>query len=453
MCFCCCTTRKSILIYAIVISSFAFIYGIVAISKFGSNTEIYKVLISTLKALETQKDSYSDYKSSNSDYNSGYNSYYNSYSNNYKIRTKKNRRIAYDDDYYYYNIYGNSKYTEAILNSASYSIIKSLTPSDIKTKKYGLIKSLKGIENGLGVVLFIFPIIFLGIEILFLIFIWGIKEYKVLPLNIFNVFNIIKIICIILSTLFIVLSALYSLLLIIALIQYIKLLTIIDSCSIGIIVGMIFGYYGIWYYIVLSCAFCHERTKFINVGNEQNIGPEAQYDINGNKISKIAIINQPIVIAPSSIQPQNPHVIEVKQNQLSNKIQQNSNSNGIGNEYIVLNGIVYRRDDNANINNININNKSNDNNNNQTNNIRRNSVKRNSIRRNSIKKKSIKSNKSIKDEENDKDKESVRSSTEFNKKKNLNIKRNSIKRNSKKKKSIKSNNKINIQEINQKSSD
>lgn len=178
MCFCCCTTRKSILIYSIVISSFAFIYGIVAISKFGSNTEIYKVLITKLKELES--NTYSDSKSSNSNNNFEY----NSYSNYYKTKSKKNRRIAYDnDDYYYPNLYGNSKYAEAILNSASYIVISNLRTDDLKIKKYNLIKSLKGIENGLGVILFIFPILFLGIEILFLIFTCGIKEYKVLPLK------------------------------------------------------------------------------------------------------------------------------------------------------------------------------------------------------------------------------------------------------------------------------
>ena len=60
MCFCCCVTRKSILIYTVVISSFAFIYGIVAISRFGSSTEIYKALIDKLKELEDQR-----YSSSN----------------------------------------------------------------------------------------------------------------------------------------------------------------------------------------------------------------------------------------------------------------------------------------------------------------------------------------------------------------------------------------------------
>ena len=57
MCLCCCTTRKSILIYAVVISSFAFIYGIIAIANFGSSTDIYKALIEKLDYLDKQPSS------------------------------------------------------------------------------------------------------------------------------------------------------------------------------------------------------------------------------------------------------------------------------------------------------------------------------------------------------------------------------------------------------------
>ena len=404
MCFCCCTTRKSILIYAIVISSFAFIYGIVAISKFGSKTEIYKVLIDKLKELESKKDS------STSDYNSRYNGY----------KTKNNRRIDNYDDYNYNsNYYYNQKVAKAILDTASYSIIQGLTPNDIKQRDYSFIKSLKGIENGLGVILFIFPTIFLVIEIIFLIFTCGIKEYKVLPNNTFIIFNILKIVCITLSTLFIFLSLLYAILLIVVLAQYINLLSIIDSCSIGIIVGMVYGYYGIWYYIILSCAFCHERTKFLNVGSEGKPGPEAMYDINGNPILKPS---QPIIIA-QAIQPQIPQVVEVKPNPI-NYNQNYSNSNGIGDEYIVVNGITYKRVDNVNANinnnnininnkidnNINDNNKNNNNDNNSNNNYQRNNARRNSKKKNSNKRRNSKSNKINVEQIN----ESVHSKTEMN---------------------------------------
>ena len=78
MCFCCCVTRKSILIYAIVISSFAFIYGIVAISKFGSSTEIYKALINKLKELE-KKNQYTSYSTSSTTSTTKFNYDYDDY--------------------------------------------------------------------------------------------------------------------------------------------------------------------------------------------------------------------------------------------------------------------------------------------------------------------------------------------------------------------------------------
>ena len=391
MCFCCCTTRKSILIYAIVISSFAFIYGIVAISKFGSNTEIYQKLIDKLNELESNSSTTSDFPS--------YDDFY---------KTKNNRRTTQYDDYNNLNHYYNQKVAKAILDSASYSRIQSLTQENIKNGDYSLIKSLKGIENGLGVILFIFPLIFLILEIIFLIFACGIKEYKVLPNNTFNILNTLKIICITLSTIFIFLSILYGILLVVIFVQYLNLIGILDSCLIGIIVGMVYGYYGLWYYIILSCAFCNERTKFLNVGSEGKPGPEAMYDINGNPIIKSS---QPIIIA-QPIQPQNPQVVEVKQNPI-NYNQNYSNSNGIGGEYIVVNGITYKRVDNVNVN-ININNNRMDNNNydniacnnnydNSKININ-NNCQRNNVRRNS------KSNKIIVNEIN----ESVHSKTEMN---------------------------------------
>lgn len=44
----------------------------------------------------------------------------------------------------------------------------------------GVIKHLKGIENGIGGLLFLFELIFLGCEIFFLIFVCGQQEYTVL---------------------------------------------------------------------------------------------------------------------------------------------------------------------------------------------------------------------------------------------------------------------------------
>ena len=289
MCICCCTTRKSILIYTIVISSFAIIYGIIAMANFASSTQIYKVLIDRLDSLENQND-YNDYL---------------------------NRRLAGGSStnnprYYYGSTYYNNELTEDLLNSLSFQYIQNLEKGDTKNKTYGLVKSLKGIENGIGVILFIFPIIFLAAEIVFLIFIRGIKEYQVLPNNTFNALNIIKILCITISTVFIFLSIFYGAILVLTFVQYINLVPVMDSCATGIIVGMVFGYYGFWYYIILACAFCSERNKFINVGCEEKPGPEAQYDINGNVIIRSLPVVQQIII-PGQIPIMNPTMVPFQQ--------------------------------------------------------------------------------------------------------------------------------------------
>ena len=98
MCFCCCITRKSILIYAIAICSIAFIYGIIAISKFGSSTDIYKTLINKIKYLESHPESSSTKSKGN------YNNYYNN---------------DYDDDY---NDYYNSNYKKKIIKLGKFKV-------------------------------------------------------------------------------------------------------------------------------------------------------------------------------------------------------------------------------------------------------------------------------------------------------------------------------------------
>ncbi len=335
MCFCCCATRKPILIYAIVISSFAFIYGIITISKFGSKTDIYTFLIARIKELENEPDTPSTIYNNVYSNGNSYNDYY------YKIKNNNTRRINNDDDYY------DDYYADYYIDS--YSKIMSLTKYVIDNSAYDFIIRLKGIENGLGTILFIFPLLFLIIEIVFLIFSWGIKEFKILPDKTFNIFNIIKIMCITFSTIFIFLSALYGVLLVWVFCEYICLIEILDSCATGIILGMIYGYYGLWYYIILSCAFCKERTHFLNVGCESKPGPEAKYDINGNPIVYSQQTNLPpqphISIASQPVFPQNP-VIFAKQNKIDD-------------DYITVNGILYKKVDNAYSTNILANGKNN----------------------------------------------------------------------------------------------
>lgn len=267
MCFCCCLTRKSIIIYLIVITVIAFIYGIIAISEFGSRTEIYKYLVDRIEYLEEHKTS---------------------------------RRLQYP---YYYNNY-DYDYAKLILDSASKNQIDSLTMDTLEEKGYGLIKSLKGIESGLGVLLFVFTIIFLAAEIVYLIFAWGTKEFQIMKTTLFNVLNGIKIGVLTFSIIFIFLSILYGILLIAVFVQYINLIEFFDSCGIGMIVGMVYGYYCFWIFITLSCGFAKERSLFVEVGSEAKPGPKAEYDVNGTPIIKAVIpaqaviVNQPIMAQP-----------------------------------------------------------------------------------------------------------------------------------------------------------
>ena len=266
MCFCCCTTRKSILIYLIVVTSFAFIYGIIAISQFGSSTDIYDYLIDRLDQLESS--------GSPSSSSGGWNG---------------NRRLQ---SYNYPNTYQAAK---VILDTASVSKIDSLTYEDINGKSYGMVKSLKGLENGLGVVLFIFPILFLVAEIVFLVFSWGNKEFQIMKTSTYNILYVLKIIAYALAIIFIFLAVLYGCLLIVALAQYISLVTFLDSCARGIIIGIVFGYYCFWYYIILSCGFASERNLFISIGSEEKPGANAQYDVNGNPIVRAILSAQPVI--------------------------------------------------------------------------------------------------------------------------------------------------------------
>ena len=281
MCFCCCESRKAILIYLIVITCLAFIYGIISISKFGSNTDIYKMLNARIKELEKQ---------STSSNNNNYNYNYNNYNSNY-------RRIDYNP---YTNSYSNNyNYAKAVLDAESAAKIASLTSADINNNSHGMIKNLKGIEKGLGVVLFVFIIIFLVIEIFYMIFASGNKESQIMKNNIYNILNISKIISLTLSIIFIFLSILYGILLIVALAEYINLVGNMDSCTTGIIINIIFAYYCFWFFITLSCGFSKERTLFVDVGCEEKPGPKALYDVNGNPLPRqimvvsAASLNQP----------------------------------------------------------------------------------------------------------------------------------------------------------------
>lgn len=374
MCFCCCTTRFAILIYMIVISALAFIYGIVAISNFGSSTKIYEYLINRIDELEEQKSnsSYYDDDEYNYGYSNGYRWNYLSKNNVNQTRSEKNkRRINYYDSYYDDYVYTgyskkNVELAKAILDTASVSKIDSLTPSHLNSHGYGLIKSLKGIENGLGVVLFIFPIIFLVIEVVLTIFSCGNKEFTVLSPVVFKSVNVILILCITLSTIFIFLAILYGILLIVCLVQYLALVVYTDSCALGIIYGIVYGYYGFYYYIVLSCAFCAVRQKFTLVGSSEQPGPDAKFDLNGNQMAQAVIqtvaIPQTIQVQPQQVlypqnnpqnlaypsnnmfQPQN-NIMNMNMNMNSHNFIKPQASLNSKDEFITFNGVTYRKVD------------------------------------------------------------------------------------------------------------
>ena len=239
MCICCCNTRKSILIYMMIISLIAFIYGVIAMTQFASNTKPYKDLIGKIKDIDDGKPAGPGIEN-------------------------------YDGDEF------------PPVDKA----IELLAKKDLDDKNYGLVKSLKDIENGIGIVLFIFPLIFLIVEVVFFIFVWGDKEYKVLSNTLYKIFNIIKIVCIVLSIIFIFLSLAYIALLAVAFIQlFFLLLSFLNEMTVKIIIGIVFGIYSFWFYINLSCAFCKERNLFKNVGSVDNPGPNARIDGNGNQIS------------------------------------------------------------------------------------------------------------------------------------------------------------------------
>ena len=293
MCICCCLTRKSLLIYAIIISSIAFIYGIVAISQFGSKTDENKSIKLIL-----------DYCSSSG----------NSY-----------RRIE--------NI------NPSLLSSWNMKSNNEKRKLELCDGSYGILKNLKGIENGLGTILFIFPIIFLVAEIIYLIFTCGISENQVLSPKRFYVLNIFKTITYTFAIIFIFLAIAYGGLLFIALLQYYSFFpddfTSYGKCGDGIAYGMIFGYYSFWFYITLSCILGRERALFIEVGSQDNPGARAAFDINGNMIARAVVTQQVIGVPQIMIQPMGvayQQIPGVNTNQLS---QQNTPTYGPSQAQIV----------------------------------------------------------------------------------------------------------------------
>ena len=260
-CFFLFTTRKSLLIFAIITSAVIFIYGIATLATFGSNTEIYEVLIWMIDNIEESGSNpfYPDL--------SGYSGYSGIFSD-YDFPEFETDKDSADDK--------------------SLTKIMNFKKKYLNSKSYGLVKSLDGIEKGLGSLLFIFNILLLAASIVYLIFAWGIKEKQLLPTNTFNIFNIAKLVTLIISLIFIILSLLYGILLSAAVSQYKSLLDNIDSCADGIIVGIVYGFLSFLYYISLAWAFAQEHRLFREVGSVDKPGVLAEYDVSGNPIGREA---------------------------------------------------------------------------------------------------------------------------------------------------------------------
>ena len=300
MCFCCCDTRKRTLIYAIVISSLAFIFGIFVITKFGSRTDVYKALIKKIEFLEDK----------------GYSSIFDDFSIYYNY--------YYDDDEYYDN-------SKDDLDAASMAKILSINYIYLQNNSYGLIKRLEGFENGLGIILYIFSFLFLISEIVYIAFVCGIRETQLLKTITFNVFNIFKIITKILSIIFIFLGLLYCILLSFTLYEYIFFIENLDSCGTGIIIGIIFGFYNFINYIILASAFSIEYNLFKEVGSVDKPGPKAQYDVFGNPIIRAIVVQQavgdsPQIIGQPMVNLNLPHQQVPNQNYNYNQINQQRES-------------------------------------------------------------------------------------------------------------------------------
>ena len=229
MCICCCSTRKVLIIYGIVITVVAFIYEIAVMSNFGSRTKYFKIL---MKEFEF----YKAINAPNPDIMGIYLDIYNFY-------------LPYGDVQEFYEKYKLNYYY-------------------LETDNYGLSKKLKGLEYGFVIPFFIFTIIFLAAEIAYLYFAYGIGEYQLLKAKTYKVLNILKIITFIFSTIFVALNICFFVLVLFAYMQYIDFDDYLDSCLSGMLMDLFLGVYNLYFYLNLVCIFYKELSLFRKVGSE-----------------------------------------------------------------------------------------------------------------------------------------------------------------------------------------
>ena len=197
MCICCCPDRKSLLIYAIVVTGATFIFGIITVALFGSSSTVHEYLVNIIDLAEEFKDD----------------------------------PLGLYDFAATFSGLALGDYTMSLQDEKSMEKISNIDYKYLKNKQYGVIKSLKGIDDSFGVILFIFSLLLLGTEIYYLIYVLGIKESQVLSEKMYNIMDKFKLVTYIVSIVSIFLSLLYGILLIVAIAQYTNLIHNYDSCS------------------------------------------------------------------------------------------------------------------------------------------------------------------------------------------------------------------------------
>lgn len=184
--------------------------------------------------------------------------------------------------------------------------------------KVGFIKHLKTIEISMGIIIFIFPIIFFGMTIAFLVFSCGRREYHVLPAKIFIKLNVLKILCIVISSILAFVSLVYSILINIA----------FEDVHLKKPLNIFLGYFLMLYYILYASLISTERKQFYLVGTSTSPGPFALYDLNYQPIIRaqpVNIVNPSVIVGQvpiSQMYPPNSYIQNI-QNENDNQKAQN----------------------------------------------------------------------------------------------------------------------------------
>ena len=354
MCFSCCTTRQTINTYLLVITISIFLYSLITYFQHASTTLLFNLLENKLNSQKI-------------------------YSNDEYIT---NRRISStnDDEYDIYISQNYKNYVNSLRDINSYIHISSLTYNDLEDKSYNVLNSLRKIEKGFGITFIIMHIIFLFFIFLFLCFSCGNKEYTLSSETSFNALSRLKSFFLILSILLIMVSLVYSTLLSCALVEYTQFIPNpnIDTFIQRIIIGMVYGIYGFFYYIIVFCGFTVEKNLFVQLGYQGNPGKLARYNNDGTPIIRnippepssqnIVIQEQNLGMeTPQSKEPINvEELVKIEPSERSKKkhgTALNHNdinqqviilSSSIDEKYLYYNGETYMKMDTTNSNNSSI---------------------------------------------------------------------------------------------------